>query len=334
VAQQEPLLKDSMGATFGDRIAHLLPPTVVDLLTSLVGLFFLGFVLTLASPYFLTLSNLANVTRQLAVLAMVSVGMTFVIITAGIDLSVGSVLALAGVVMGSLLTVSHISLPLAIVGGVIAGLLLGLFNGFLIAYADIPPFIVTLGMYSAARGMALVMTNGLSISIRAPEFRLIAEGDVLGFPVPLIIAAVAVALGVYVLGQTTFGRYTYAMGGNEEATRLSGINVARSKMLVYGVAGLCAGVGSILWAARIGSAQPIAGTYLELDAIAAVVIGGTSLAGGRGNIIGTIIGCFIIGIIRNGLNLLNVNPFYQMLVIGAVIVLAVFLDRFRRRVRR
>jgi ribose transport system permease protein len=316
------------------RITKILPPSVVDTLTSLIGLFVLGIILTIASPYFLSLSNLANVTRQLAVLLIVSTGMTFVIITAGIDLSVGSVLALSGVVMGTIIANFEMGIPLGIVGALVAGALLGLLNGFLISVADIPPFIVTLGMYSAARGMALVITDGLSISIRIPEFRQIAEGVVLGFPVPLLVAAVFVILGVYVLGETIVGRYTYAMGGNEEATRLSGIPVARYKTIVYAISGLCAGAGSVVWAARIGSAQPIAGTYLELDAIAAVVIGGTSLAGGRGTVIGTVIGCFIIGVIRNGLNLLNVNAFYQMVAIGSVIVLAVFLDRFRRRVLR
>lgn len=320
--------------TFASQVTKILPPGVVDMLTSLIGLFVLGVILTIASPYFLSLSNLANVTRQLAVLLIVSTGMTFVIITAGIDLSVGSVLALSGVVMGTIVANFEMGIPLGIVGALIAGALLGLLNGFLISVADIPPFIVTLGMYSAARGMALVITDGLSISIRVPEFRQIAEGVVLGFPVPLLVAAVFVILGVYVLGETTVGRYTYAMGGNEEATRLSGIAVARYKTIVYAISGLCAGAGSVVWAARIGSAQPIAGTYLELDAIAAVVIGGTSLAGGRGTIVGTVIGCFIIGVIRNGLNLLNVNAFYQMVAIGSVIVLAVFLDRFRRRVLR
>ena len=322
----------SVTGSAGSKLTKILPPSVVDTLTSLIGLFVLGLILTIASPYFLTLANLANVTRQLAVLLIVSTGMTFVIITAGIDLSVGSVLALSGVIMGTIIVNLELGLPLGILGALVSGALLGLFTGFLISVADIPPFITTLGMYSAARGMALVITDGLSISIRIPEFRQIAEGVVLGFPVPLLIAAVFVILGVYVLGQTTIGRYTYAMGGNEEATRLSGIQVSRYKMIVYGISGLCAGAGSVVWAARIGSAQPIAGTYLELDAIAAVVIGGTSLAGGRGNVVGTVIGCFIIGVIRNGLNLLNVNAFYQMVAIGSVIVLAVFLDRFRRRV--
>jgi ribose transport system permease protein len=318
----------------GWKLTRVLPSSVLDTLTSLIGLFALGLILTIASPYFLTLSNLANVTRQLAVLLIVSTGMTFVIISAGIDLSVGSVLALSGVIMGTIIVNFEMGIPLGIVGALVSGALLGLFSGFLISVGDIPPFIVTLGMYSAARGMALVITDGLSISIRIPEFRQIAEGTVFGFPAPLLIAAVFVILGIYVLGQTTVGRYTYAMGGNEEATRLSGIAVHRYKTIVYGISGLCAGAGSVVWGARIGSAQPIAGTYLELDAIAAVVIGGTSLAGGRGNIVGTVIGCFIIGIIRNGLNLLNVNAFYQMVAIGSVIVLAVFLDRFRRRVMR
>lgn len=324
----------SAAANAGWKLTRVLPPSVLDTLTSLIGLFVLGLILTIASPYFLTLSNLANVTRQLAVLLIVSTGMTFVIISAGIDLSVGSVLALSGVIMGTIIVNFEMGIPFGIVGALVSGALLGLFSGFLISVGDIPPFIVTLGMYSAARGMALVITDGLSISIRIPEFRQIAEGTVLGFPASLLIAAVFVVLGIYVLGQTTLGRYTYAMGGNEEATRLSGIKVHRYKTIVYGISGLCAGAGSVVWAARIGSAQPIAGTYLELDAIAAVVIGGTSLAGGRGNIVGTVIGCFIIGIIRNGLNLLNVNAFYQMVAIGSVIVLAVFLDRLRRRVLR
>lgn len=319
------------GSILSSLRSHSLSPVFLDLLTSLSALLLLVIVLTLASPHFLTLSNLANVTRQLAVLVIVSVGMTFVIISGGIDLSVGSVLALAGVVLGGLVARYEFTLPVAMLGAMIAGTLAGGLNGFLIGYARIPPFITTLGMYSAARGLALVYTNGLSISVRNPNLRFVAEGSLLGLPVPLLVAASVTGLGMYVLGRTVVGRYTYAIGGNEEAARLSGIDVRRLKLIIYGLGGLCAGIGSIIWTARIGSGQPIAGTFLELDAIAAVVIGGTSLSGGKGNLLGTVVGALIIGFIRNGLNLLNINAFWQMVVIGSVIVLAVFIDRLRER---
>ena len=308
-----------------------LSPAVVDLLISVSALFILVVVLTIASPYFLTLSNLANVTRQLAVLAIVSVGMTFVITSGGIDLSVGSVLALAGVAMGALVVDQGTGLAVGMLGALVAGTLAGMVNGILVGYLRMPPFIATLGMYSAARGLALVYTNGLSISIRDPEVRFLAEGGLLGVPVPLLVATTFAVLGIYVLARTTLGRYTYAIGGNEEAARLSGINVRLFKTAIYSLSGFAAGIGSIIWAARIGSAQPIAGTFLELDAIAAVVIGGTSLSGGKGNLFGTVLGVLIIGFIRNGLNLLNINAFWQMVAIGTVIVLAVFIDRLRVR---
>jgi len=256
--------------------------------------------------------------------------MTFVIITGGIDLAVGSVLAFSGVVMASSLQ-SGIPLPLALLIGLGVGLLCGVVNGLLITIGRLPPFIATLGMMSVARGAALMFTEGRPISGFSEGFRSIATGEILRIPAPVVIMIVVYVIAHFVLKRTKLGRYTYAIGGNEEAALLSGINVRLNKTLVYGIAGLLSGLAAILLTARLNSAQPIAGMSYELDAIAATVIGGTSLLGGEGTVSGTLIGALIMAVLRNGLNLLSVSSFFQQVVIGSVIILAVLIDMALKR---
>lgn len=277
------------------------------------------------SPYFLTISNLLNIAQQTSINAIIAVGLTFVIITAGIDLSVGSIMAFAGVVMASLLQ-ADLPIYLAIIIGLLVGTGSGIVNGLLISYGKLPPFISTLGMMSVARGAALLFTDGRPISGFTPDFRFIATGEILYIPVPVIIMIVVYLLAHFVLTRTKLGRYTYAIGGNEEASLLSGINVKMIKTIIYGLSGMLSGLAAVLLTSRLNSAQPIAGIMYELDAIAAAVIGGTSLMGGEGKISGTLIGALIMGVLRNGLNLLGVSSFIQQIVIGSVIIVAVLVD--------
>lgn len=292
---------------------------------TLAGLIALSIVLWILTPHFLTVSNLLNVAQQTTIVAIIAVGMTFVIITAGIDLSVGSVLAFAGVVMASLLQ-KGVPVVIALLAGLGAGLFCGLLNGLLITVGKLPPFIATLGMMSIARGAALVYTSGRPISGFSDSFRWAAVGEVFHIPVPVVIMIAAYLIAHFVLTKTKLGRYTYAIGGNEEAAILSGVNVRFYKTLVYGLCGMLSGLAAIILTARLNSAQPIAGIMYELDAIAATVIGGTSLTGGEGKIFGTLIGALIIGVLRNGLNLLDISSFVQQVVIGTVIIIAVLFD--------
>lgn len=300
---------------------------------TLSGLIALSIVLWILTPHFLTVSNLLNVAQQTAIVAIIAVGMTFVIITAGIDLSVGSVLAFSGVVMATLLQ-KGVPLVVALLAGLGAGLLCGLLNGLLITVGRLPPFIATLGMMSVARGAALVFTEGRPVSGFSATFRQIAVGEVFHIPAPVVIMLAVYLVAHFVLTKTKLGRYTYAIGGNEEATLLSGVNVRLYKTLVYGLCGMLSGLAAIILTARLNSAQPIAGIMYELDAIAATVIGGTSLTGGEGRIFGTLIGALIIGVLRNGLNLLDISSFVQQIVIGAVIIVAVLFDMALKAHRR
>ena len=299
-------------------------------LGTLSGLLGLIVVLWILTPHFLTVSNLLNVAQQATIIAIIAVGMTFVIITGGIDLSVGSVLAFAGVVMASALH-SGVPFPLALLIGLGVGLLSGVVNGLLITIGRLPPFIATLGMMSVARGAALMFTEGRPISGFSEGFRSIATGEILLIPAPVVIMIVVYLIAHFVLKRTKLGRYTYAIGGNEEAALLSGINVRLNKTMVYGIAGVLSGLAAILLTARLNSAQPIAGMSYELDAIAATVIGGTSLLGGEGTVLGTLIGALIMAVLRNGLNLLSVSSFFQQVVIGSVIIFAVLIDMALKR---
>jgi ribose transport system permease protein len=302
-------------------------------LGTFAGLLALCMILWAATPHFLTVSNLLNVLEQTAINAIVAVGMTFVIISGGIDLSVGSILALSGIALGVALQ-SGAAAPLAITLALAVGLACGLVNGALVTFGRLPPFIATLGMMSVARGAALMLAEGRPISGFGEEFRILATGRVLMVPAPAIIAAGIYAVAHFVLANTVFGRAAYAIGGNEEAARLSGVHVRYHKTAIYGVAGLMSAAAAVILTARLNSAQPTAGTMYELDAIAATVIGGTSLLGGEGTIMGALIGALIMGVLRNGLNLLNVSSFFQQVVIGVVIIGAVLVDMSLKRHRR
>lgn len=299
---------------------------------TLIGLVIVMAVFWILSPYFLTVSNLMNIAEQTSINAMIAVGMTFVIITAGIDLSVGSIVAFSGVVLAGAMH-AEVPEPLAVLVGLLIGSMCGLVNGLLISYGRLPPFIATLGMMSVARGAALFYTEGRPLSGFSPEFRFLATGEVLGIPAPVVIMIVIYVVAHFVLNRTKLGRYTYAIGGNEEAANLSGINTRLVKTIIYSLCGLLSGMAAVILTARLNSAQPIAGMMYELDAIAASVIGGTSLMGGEGKISGTLIGAFIMGILRNGLNLLGISSFTQQIVIGSVIICAVLVDMALRKRR-
>jgi ribose/xylose/arabinose/galactoside ABC-type transport system permease subunit len=300
---------------------------------TLIGLVLLCAVLWALTPHFLTISNLLNVAQQTSINAIVAAGMTFVIISGGIDLSVGSIVALSGVVLGTLLQ-GGVPIPIAIAGSIAAGIACGFINGLLISIGRLPPFIATLGMMSVARGAALLFTEGRPVSGFDESFRWIATGGVGFVPSPVLVMIAVYAVAHVVLARTTFGRYVYAIGGNEEAARLSGVSIAFHKTAIYCVSGLMTALAAIVLTARLNSAQPIAGMMYELDAIAATVIGGTSLMGGEGSLGGTLVGALIMGVLRNGLNLLGVSSFLQQIVIGGVIVGAVLVDTILKRHRR
>jgi ribose transport system permease protein len=306
-------------------------------LQSLIALVILCVIIAVLSDKFLTMDNGWNVLRQISVNICISVGMTLIVLTAGIDLSVGSVLALCGAITAGLLK-NGIKMPSAdlfigftllgaLLAGIIAGALLGLFNGFVITKFKVPPFVGTLAMLTIARGLTMLWTQGHPISNLGSSFAVIGTGWLLGIPVPVWIAGWVVLIAVFITRQTRLGRYIYAIGGNENAAILSGISINKVKLIVYSIAGALAAVGGIMVTSRLDSAQPNAGTGYELDAIAAVVIGGTSLSGGKGSIGGTVMGAVIIGVLNNGLVLLNVSPFWQQVVKGAVILIAVIIDK-------
>ncbi|WP_406445250.1 substrate-binding domain-containing protein [Streptomyces sp. NBC_01613] len=297
---------------------------------ALTALIVLVIALSALSGDFLTTDNLLNVGVQAAVTAVLAFGVTFVIVSAGIDLSVGSVAALSATVLAWSATSHGVPVVIAVVLAVATGIVAGLVNGFLIAYGKLPPFIATLAMLSVARGLSLVVSEGSPIPFPDSVSHL---GDTLGgwLPVPVLVMIVMGLIAAFVLGRTYIGRSMYAIGGNEEAARLSGLRVKKQKLAIYAFSGLFAAVAGIVLAARLSSAQPQAADGYELDAIAAVVIGGASLAGGTGKASGTLIGALILAVLRNGLNLLNVSAFWQQVVIGVVIALAVLLDTLRRK---
>ena len=299
-----------------------------------LGLLVLCLGLWIATPYFATTANLANVAEQSAIIGVIAIGMTCVVLTGGIDLSVGSLVALAGVVIGSAL---QRGLPVTVAAalGLLAGLGAGTINGVMITRGKLPPFIATLGMMSVARGVALMISDGRPISGFPDTLRVLATGRPVGVPAPVLMMLALYAVAYLVLTRTVFGRYLYAIGGNEEATALAGVDVRRYKTITYAISGLSASLCAMLLVARLDSAQPIAGMGYELDAIAAVVIGGTSLLGGSGSVIGTLIGALIMSVLRNGLNLLGVSSYLQQVAIGVVIIAAVLIDMaLRRRVER
>ncbi len=304
---------------------------------SIIALVVLCVVLTLLSDKFLTPENGWNIMRQISINVCISVGMTLVILTKGIDLSVGSMLAFAGAVTAGLLK-NGIEVPTlnifigftvfgAILTGLIVGGALGTFNGWMITKFKVPPFVATLAMLTIARGGTMLWTGGFPITGLGDTFAFIGTGWFLGIPMPVWITAVVVVIAIVITNKTVFGRHIYAIGGNESAARLSGININKVKIWVYAIAGILAAVGGIILTSRLDSAQPNAGMSYELDSIAAVVIGGTSLSGGRGSIMGTVQGALIIGVLNSGLVLLNVSPFWQQIIKGLVILVAVIMDR-------
>ena len=306
----------------------------------LIALSLLVLILSLATDNFLTVENVLNVLRQISINVCISLGMTIIILTGGIDLSVGSILALAGAIAAGLmkngffLPYFDVQLQFTCFGGIVAGILVGTFfglaNGVAITRFRLPPFVATLGMLSIARGLTMLWTGGFPITSLGDTFGSLGTGYLFGIPLPVCVATMLVLLFVLITRRTRFGRYLYAIGGNEQAARLSGINVSRIKLLVYGIGGALSAIAGLLVTARLDSATPTAGNGYELDSIAAVVIGGTSLSGGRGSIWGTVLGCLIIGVLNNGMVLLQVSPFWQQVVKGVVIIVAVGIERANR----
>lgn len=303
-----------------------------------IALLVLCFVLALVSENFLSTRNVLNVLRQTSINGILAIGMTFVILTRGIDLSVGSVAALAGVVAASLATTSTGMVAgapypavVAILAGVLTGMACGSVSGAIVARFGVPAFVVTLGMLSAGRGMTLIYSGGRPIPALTEEFRWIGTGSIMGVPVPIFLLLGTFAVAHFVLTQTRFGRHIYAVGGNPHAAKVSGLPVRKIRFSVYVIAGALAGLAGMILAARTGSALPQAGIAYELDAIAAVVIGGTSLAGGVGRVTGTLIGALLIGVMNNGLDLMGVESYYQQVIKGILIVAAVMLDQSKNK---
>jgi ribose transport system permease protein len=300
---------------------------------------FIGF--SIASPYFRTFDNFVGILLATTVIGVLALGATFVIITAGIDLSVGTTMTFSAVMTGVFITNAGLPIPIGILAGISAGSLVGLINGTLISRLKIPPFIATLGMLYVTKGLSLVISELKPIYFNdTPAFREMAMDSLIGriipgFQVPnaVFLFLGAALLANIILTRTILGRYTFALGSNEEATRLSGVNVVAWKTAVYTLAGMFSGIGGVMMASRLNSAQPALGAGYELDAIAAVVIGGTSLSGGEGSIVGTIIGAFIISTLTNGLRIMSVPQEWQIVVTGCIVILAVFLDILRRRRR-
>lgn len=300
-------------------------------LRPLIGLILFSIIISLISPRFLTPSNLFNVFRQTSINAIIAAGMTFVILTAGIDLSVGSILGFSGAISASLLA-SGQPFILALLAALVIGVAAGMFNGLIITKGKVQPFIATLASMILLRGATLVFTGGKPIAVTSaagvsPIFRFIGAGRIKSLPTPVLIMGLVFLACYFILSQTRFGRHIYAVGGNEEASRLAGVNTSRVKIAAYAISGFLAAVAGLIVTSRLSSAQPTAGDGYELDAIAAVVLGGTSLVGGQGGVLGTILGALIIGILNNALNLMNVQSYYQMIAKAIVILFAVLLDR-------
>lgn len=294
----------------------------------LIGLIALVIIISIMNSGFLRAANIFNLLRQVSINALIAFGMTFVILTGGIDLSVGSILALSSVIMAKMLS-AGVNPVIAIIGACIIGLLLGAVNGIVIAYGKVAPFIATLATMTIYRGMTLVITRGNPITGLGDSFifQVFGKGYIGIIPVPVVTMIIAFILLYIILNKTPIGRKVYAIGGSEKVSYLVGINIKRIKVMIYSLTGILVALAGAILTSRLNSAQPTAGTSYELDAIAAVVLGGTSLTGGKGNIFGTLVGALIIGTLNNGLNLLGVSSFYQMVIKGIVILLAVLIDR-------
>lgn len=327
-------MKDQTFPTTGPRSIQSLAGAAFRQLRGLgifVAFALLCLALSLSSEFFLTWHNWTNIIRQTAINGILAIGVTFVILSKGIDLSVGSVLALAGAVAASFaVTPDPQFIGVAIFAALATGALAGSLNGWLVARMGVPSFVVTLGMLSAARGLTFIYTDGRPISNLSPAFLWFGNGAVLGVPVPILTLAIVFAICWFALRYSVFGRHVYAVGGSEKAAKTSGVRTGRVIFATYVISGLLAGLAGLILTARTTAALPQAGIAYELDAIAAVVIGGTSLSGGRGTLTGTIFGALIIGTINNGLDLLGVSSYYQQVVKGTIIVGAVLLDVTRK----
>lgn len=292
-----------------------------------VILFVLIFVFSFASPIFLSWKNLMNIGRQISMLGIVAVGMTFVLLAGGIDLSVGSQISITGVAISLLIVKAGMNPLLACVLGLVMTSLIGLFNGFVITKTRIAPLIATLAMMTILQGLSYIICGGLPVYGLPDAVKTVAQGYVLGLvPIPIVIMVVIVAIGAFILNKTYMGRYFYAVGSNEEATRLSGINTGRVRILVYTICGLFSGLAGIIMLGRVSSGQPVAGKGYEMDVLTAIVLGGVSVSGGKGTISGAFIGVLIIGVLSNGMSILSINEYYQLVIKGIVLLLAVIFD--------
>jgi ribose transport system permease protein len=298
----------------------------------LVGLIAVCLVMIATTENFLSADNFLNIARQVSINAIIAVGMTCAILSGGIDLCVGAVMALSGTLMAGMM-VAGVPPALAIALGLCVGLAFGLFNGLFVAYAGMPPIIVTLATMGIARGLALIYTGGYPIDGLPESFAFFGRGTVFGLQTPVAIMLIVFALAYLLLDHTPIGRYIYAIGGNEDAARLSGVRVARYKLLIYALSGFTCAVAGLVLSSRLMSGQPNAGVAFEMDAIAAVVMGGTSISGGRGSIVGTLIGALMLGVLNNGLNMMGVSPYVQNIIKGLIILFAIFISRERRKHR-
>lgn len=299
-------------------------------LASVLSLLIIVIALTIMSPRFLTMENTLSIGLQMSVIAIMSIGEVWIIISGGIDLSVGSVMALSGVVT-TMMIAAGVDIFISSLCGILVGALCGFINGFLTAVGKLLPFISTLGMMGIARGVALIITKGVPVFGLPESFSILGNGRLFEiFPIPVLITLVLGVMGHVVLTKTPFGRYTYALGSNFEAARLSGIRTTRNLIYIYLLGGFLYGAAGIILASRLSTGQPTSGTGYELDVIAACVIGGASLSGGSGTIWGAILGALLIGVLRNGSNLLDISAFWQQVAIGTIIVIAVFIDQYHK----
>lgn len=291
----------------------------------------LGIILSFSTEAFFSTDNLLNVSRQVSINGILAISMTFVVLTGGIDLSVGSMVAFSGIMSAGLLRNLGLPIPVVIICSLLIGTILGMINGYFIAYWKAAPFVVTLAMMTICRGLTFVYSDGKPISPLPESFLQIGKGDVLGFPTPALILIVVFMIAFITLKYFRIGRYIYAVGGNENSAVVSGISVRKVKLIVYGISGCLCGLAAIILTARVSAGLPQAGQGYELDAIAATVIGGTSLSGGRGKLWGTLLGALLLGIVSNGLDLLNVSSFYQQIVKGIIILGAILVDSKRSK---
>ncbi len=316
---------------FLKKVSHFLNAKSIKKYSTKYGIYIafvlLCIVLSLTSPVFLKYENILNVLRQISINGIIAVGITFVIITGGIDLSVGSIVGLSAVIATSFAQANTYPLIVPITVGLLAGLICGVVNGLIISYGKVAPFIVTLGMLTIARGVTLVYTSGRPVINLSDTYGQIGGGYLWGIPIPVYILVLVAAIGLFILKFTKYGRHVYAIGGNELAAKVSGLNTSAIKIGVYSIAGVAAGISGVVLSSRVMTGSPVAGQGYELDAIAACVIGGTSLSGGIGSVAGTLIGALIIGVMNNGLDLLNVSSYFQQIIKGVIIIAAVLLDK-------